>query len=86
MLNSLKQKPALPAEVRCHDFESEGSFTLALRAPEAAKALGISQRSLWQKTKSGEIPHTTLGRTILYPVEALRDWLRDRTVGGKEVA
>ena len=30
---------------------------LSLRAPEAAAALGISARKLWELTKCGEVPH-----------------------------
>lgn len=49
---------------------------LALRPREAAKALGISERLLWSKTNSGEIPHLRIGKAILYPVDVLRDWLK----------
>ena len=33
---------------------------LALRAPDAARALGIGQRLLWSKTNAGEIPQLAL--------------------------
>jgi len=49
---------------------------LALRCREAAQALGISERLLWEWTNRGSIPHVRLGKAILYPVDALRDWLR----------
>ena len=48
---------------------------LSLRAPEAALALGISERKLWEKTNSGDVPHVKLDSIILYPVDALREWL-----------
>jgi excisionase family DNA binding protein len=48
---------------------------LALRPREAAKALGVSERSLWEWTHRGDVPHVRIGRTILYPVDALRNWL-----------
>ena len=48
---------------------------LALRPREAAKAMGISERSLWEWTHRGDVPFVRIGRTILYPVDALRDWL-----------
>lgn len=48
---------------------------LALRPNEAAKALGISVRLLWSRTNAGEIPHVRVGRRVLYPVEALEQWL-----------
>ena len=54
------------------------TLTLALRAPDAARALGVSERTLWTMTRAGEIPHARLGRVIVYPVDELREWLRDR--------
>ncbi len=48
---------------------------LALRAPEAAKALGISERSLWSLTHRGNVPHFRIGTSIVYPIDALRRWL-----------
>lgn len=49
--------------------------SLALRPREAAKALGVSERTLWTLTKRGEIPHLRLGRAVIYPVETLKLWL-----------
>jgi excisionase family DNA binding protein len=49
--------------------------TLALSPRGAARALGISERLLWAKTKAGEIPHRRIGKRILYPVHLLREWL-----------
>lgn len=57
--------------------------TLALRPREAAKALSISPRLLWQLTKDGHVPHVKVGagkrRSVLYPVGALEDWLREQS-------
>jgi len=52
---------------------------LAVRPVEAAKALGIGQRKLWELTKAGVIPHIKLGTCTLYPVDELRAWLRAST-------
>lgn len=49
---------------------------------EAAKVLGISTRTLWTLTNSGEIPHARIGRRVLFNVAALREWVNDRTKGG----
>ena len=49
---------------------------LAMRPREAARALGISERLLWEWTNAGFVPHVRLGRAILYPTDSLRDWLR----------
>jgi excisionase family DNA binding protein len=52
---------------------------LALRPREAAKALGISPRLLWQLTHDGHVPCVRVGtgkrRTVLYPVSELQAWL-----------
>ena len=57
---------------------------LALRPSDAAKALGISARLLWQLTKDGHVPHVKVGtgkrRVVLYPVSALDEWLRRQSV------
>lgn len=48
---------------------------LAMRPREAAKALGISERLLWEWTDRGVVPHVRMGKAILYPVDTLREWL-----------
>jgi excisionase family DNA binding protein len=48
---------------------------LAMRPREAAKALGVSERLLWEWTNRGIVPHVRLGKAILYPVDSLREWL-----------
>ena len=68
--NSLKPpEPAIP--------------TLALRPREAAKALGISPRLLWQLTHDGQVPCVLVGsgkrRTVLYPTADLQAWLSRET-------
>jgi excisionase family DNA binding protein len=56
---------------------------LALRPREAAKALGVSERLLWDWTHHGDIPHVKVGRTILYPVSELQVWLSRQAEAGK---
>jgi hypothetical protein len=55
------------------------SSPLALRAREAAKALCISPRLLWQLTKDGHIPCVRVGtgkrKIVLYDVRTLQEWL-----------
>jgi excisionase family DNA binding protein len=52
---------------------------LALRPVEAAKALGISPRLLWQLTHDGVIPRVRVGtgkrKAVLYPTAELQAWL-----------
>lgn len=47
---------------------------LALTLPEAAQALGVSERHL--RSMLPEIPHLHMGKRVVIPVDALRDWLR----------
>lgn len=55
------------------------STPLALRPRDAAKALGISPRLLWQLTHDGRIPCVRVGdgkrRAVLYLVAVLETWL-----------
>jgi hypothetical protein len=53
---------------------------LALRPRDAAKALGVSARTLWALTAPrGPVPCVRVGagrrQTVLYPVDQLRAWL-----------
>ena len=50
---------------------------LALRPKEAARALGISERKLWEITadQTSGVPHIHWGKVVVYPVDALRLWL-----------
>lgn len=55
---------------------------LALRPREAALSLGVSERTLWALTASGQIPHCRAGKRLLYPVALLNQWLVDQAEGG----
>lgn len=57
---------------------------LALRAPEAAKALSISPRLLAKLTAEKRIPHVRLNSAVLYPVADLQRWLSEQA--SKEVS
>ena len=54
------------------------SEKLLLTVNEAAQVLALSPRKLWTMTKAGEIPSLKLGRSVRYPVESLREWVRER--------
>ena len=58
--------------------------TLALRPKDAARALGIGERKLWEITadRTSGIPHFRLGKALLYPVDDLRTWLAERAAKG----
>ncbi len=57
---------------------------VALRPKDAARALGIGQRKLWEITadRTSGIPHVRFGKAVLYPVRELQDWLADRAAKG----
>ncbi|MHB8969718.1 MAG: helix-turn-helix domain-containing protein [Pirellulaceae bacterium] len=60
-------------------MQTASQSRLALRPKEAAKALGISTRTLWNWTRLGVVPSIRLGqgkrRSTLYPLEALNEWM-----------
>ena len=49
---------------------------LALTIPEAAAAVGVSERLL--RGLLSEIPHVRLGGRVVVPIESFREWLADR--------
>ena len=61
---------------------------LAHRPRDAAKALGISERTLWTWTNDGIIPCVRVGsgkrRVVLYPVADLQAWLARRATTATE--
>lgn len=62
------------------DESSRTAFRpLALRPRDAARALGIGQRKLWELTDAGAIPHLRFGRAVAYSVAALEKWLADES-------
>jgi predicted DNA-binding transcriptional regulator AlpA len=46
---------------------------------ETAHALGISERTLAQRTAEGIFPVVKIGRLTRYDIEVLRQWIRDHT-------
>ena len=56
---------------------------LLIGAREAAKALAISERTLWELTNSGDVPHVRIGRRVLYDPDDLRAWIDPRKVRGR---
>jgi len=59
--------------------------SLTLRVREAAEALGICERTLYQLTAPrGPIPCVRIGRgkrkTVLYSVDVLREWVNQQSV------
>ena len=57
------------------------ALKLLLTAKQAAAALSISERTLWELTRSGEIPRLKIGASVRYDVRDLTAWI-DKKKGG----
>ena len=53
---------------------------LVLSADEAAEALRVSRRTIFNWTRAGDIPHVRRGSRTFYPVAALNEWIARDTV------
>lgn len=58
---------------------------IALNQREAAEALGISPRFLFELTKTGKVPHVRLGGRVLYPVRDLEEFVSQRVADSIEL-
>jgi excisionase family DNA binding protein len=61
------------------DTTTEETPRLLLSPRETARALGISERTLAQRTAEGVFPVVKIGRLTRYDVEVLRQWIRDHS-------
>ncbi len=52
---------------------------LALRVNEFAESIGVSRSKAYELISSGEVPHIRLGGSVRIPVDALREWLAQKT-------
>lgn len=76
-----KSAPA-PASIEGHEQTTDHIERLALRPAEAAEALGVSERKLWELSAGPDGPPVVrLGRAVLYPLDGLRAWLAAQTEG-----
>ncbi|TWT41094.1 Helix-turn-helix domain protein [Phycisphaerae bacterium RAS1] len=63
--------------------EPDATPRLALRPREAAEALGIGVRKLWELTNCGAIRCVRIGRAVRYRVDELRDFLERQAARGR---
>ena len=54
-----------------------------LNSREAAKLLGVSERTLASLVADGAIPSFTIGRARRFELLDLEDWIASRTEGGQ---
>lgn len=67
---------AKPAEPPIGVQAEVNAPVLALRPRDAARALGIGSRKLWELSQPrGPIPCVRIGACVVYPVAALERWL-----------
>ena len=55
---------------------------LLMNVKEATNALAICERKLFEMTKSGEIPHLRIGRSVRYPVADVLERITRNKSGG----
>jgi excisionase family DNA binding protein len=68
--------PATRLGLRSH----EAAYRLLFRPQECANSLGVSLRTVMSLVAENAIPYVRLGeRNLRFPVDALRDWLAQRT-------
>jgi excisionase family DNA binding protein len=54
---------------------------LLLTRREAAHALGVSERKLFDLTRDNHVPHVRLGaRGVRYPVDQLKAWIAAQSI------
>ena len=62
--------------------QNEAIPRLLLDAHDVAKALSISERTLWALTDQGDIPCVRIGRRVLYDPRSLTAWIDGQVQGG----
>lgn len=60
---------------------STSRFALSMK--EAARAYGVSERTIWAEIAAGHLRAAKVGRRVLVTVDALRDWIdsKSKTAG-----
>lgn len=48
---------------------------LLLRLPEAAAILSMSERALWARAQSNEIPSFKIGKSRFFSIDKLKEWI-----------
>jgi excisionase family DNA binding protein len=56
-----------------------GENRLLLRPEEVADMLALSRATIYQMLRDDELPSITVGKSRRIPVQALHDWVNERT-------
>jgi excisionase family DNA binding protein len=79
--------PATKLVAHLNDRPEAQAPQLLLTTHAAAAALSVSERTLWTLTHPrGPIPAVRIGRSVRYPVDALRAWIAAQQRGGESLA
>lgn len=65
-------------ELTLGDLDSRVTLTI----DETAAVLGLGRSAAYEAARRGQIPSRRLGRRVVVPVPALREWLRASVDGG----
>jgi predicted DNA-binding transcriptional regulator AlpA len=69
-----------PEKITVMPAKSIAPLTVGLK--DAARLLGISERSLWGMANRGEVPCVRLGGRLVFRVGSLDEWLVEREKAG----
>lgn len=61
---------------------NEGGTRLAVTYPEAANALGVCERVVWQLVKDGRLKAVRIGRSVRIPVAELERFVTETATAG----
>lgn len=78
-MNEMYHEPPRPPQWPLRPGHQLPPLPLAMRPKVAAKAIGISERTLWSMAKRGAIPHARIGKAVVYPTAAVLRWLEEIT-------
>lgn len=67
------------------EIEKITTSPLCVGKRDAAKLLGISERTLTTRSVDGEIPSFVVGGRRLYPIELLQEWIRRKVMEQSKV-
>jgi|CZKY01.1.fsa_nt_gi excisionase family DNA binding protein len=73
-VHALLTKPSEPPAVR--PSKIDGVEKLTLGVAQGAAASGLSKRFLWDEIKAGRLRTVRIGRRVLIPVGALKEFLK----------
>lgn len=76
----------MPATTTMDDQHDNGQYVqqlpaLLLRPEQAAQVLAIGERTLWERTKAGEITVVRIGRSVRYRLPDLERYVSKLTAG-----